>query len=217
MVTVRVGQDPDHKDFTAHESFLTARSEFFRRAMNGKWAESDTRMVKLPDDEPETFTIYLNLVYTGQLVTMRKSKEELATMDIGPFMRETENEYCDLFDLYVLAEKLQDVLAKNAAITAAIDVSIMESADASCTVPSFAAVNSVYEGTPEGSPARRVVADLYSTLPLHCIFTRLQSNLWHKDLVADVLKILEVTRPIRKGSDGNVAARKGAKAYQEIV
>jgi hypothetical protein len=35
VLTIHVGTEPDVKNFVAHESFLTARSEFFRRAMNG--------------------------------------------------------------------------------------------------------------------------------------------------------------------------------------
>lgn len=42
ILTIRVGKEPNHTDFMAHESFLTARSEFFRRAMDGNWKEAET-------------------------------------------------------------------------------------------------------------------------------------------------------------------------------
>ncbi|CAN9097586.1 unnamed protein product [Alternaria sp. RS040] len=44
-VTIRVGKAPNTKDFIAHEAFLTSRSEFFRRAMNGNWKEAKTRII----------------------------------------------------------------------------------------------------------------------------------------------------------------------------
>jgi len=58
MVTVRVGDSTESEDFVAHESFLTSRSEFFCRAMNGSWEEAESRMVKLPEDKPAIFAIY---------------------------------------------------------------------------------------------------------------------------------------------------------------
>jgi len=54
-----------------HESFLTSRSEFFRRALNGNWQEAETRVIKLPDDDPEIVALYINFVYTGQLSTAK--------------------------------------------------------------------------------------------------------------------------------------------------
>ncbi|KAH7085601.1 hypothetical protein BKA63DRAFT_21189 [Paraphoma chrysanthemicola] len=111
MLTISVGKEPKHKDFTAHESFLIARSEFFHCAMKGRWEESNTRVIKFPDDQYTIFALYLNFVYTGQLVTMRKSEEERSDF----ISKDMWDEYDDLFRLYILAEKLQDVTTKNAA------------------------------------------------------------------------------------------------------
>jgi hypothetical protein len=67
MVTIQVGLESNDAKIVAHESFLTMRSEFFRRAMNGAWEEADTRVVKLPEDDPDIFALYINYVYTAQL------------------------------------------------------------------------------------------------------------------------------------------------------
>jgi len=106
-MTVRVGNVPDRKDFVVHESFQTSRSEFFRRAMNGKWAESETRIVQLPDDKPHVFALYVNFIYTGQLPTMVKSKEELAVLVYDALSAYTSPEYDALFCLHILAEKVR--------------------------------------------------------------------------------------------------------------
>jgi hypothetical protein len=204
-------------DFVAHESFLTALSEFFRRAMNGEWMESDTRMVKLPEDRPATFALYLNLVYTGRFVTARKSKEELATLDFDDFDRYVQDEYYDMFDLYVLAEKLQDVKAKNAALAAVIDVSELRASNKAWSVPTFNLASRVYEGTPKGNPARRLITDMCSLLTLAYIFESHKVNTWHNDLEADMVNALDNSRPTKKGWSGNVVARKGAGAYMEEV
>lgn len=64
-ICVRVGQQPQHKDFTVHEDLICSRSEFFKNAMNGSWRESDERMIPLPEDEPGTFALYLSLLYVS--------------------------------------------------------------------------------------------------------------------------------------------------------
>ena len=215
-MTIRVGKEPNHKDFIAHESFLTSRSEFFRRAMNGKWAEADSRVVKLPDDKPEAFALYLNFIYTGQLNTMRKSKEELALLAEDAFVIYITSEFQDIFRLYVLAEKLQDVSAKNAAITAAAEVTQLKSVTKSWTVPPLSTANHVYEGTPEGSPARRFLADMWGTLPLSDILRIFQRDNIHKDFVADLGKVLDQTHTTND-LPHNMVAGNGAQAYMEEV
>ncbi|KAF2827589.1 hypothetical protein CC86DRAFT_405708 [Ophiobolus disseminans] len=215
MLTVRVGKGPKPKEFIVHESFLTSHSEFFRRAMNGKWAETESRIVKLPKDNPRTFAVYLNFIYTGRLTTMRKTQEELSAVDCDTFIRHIESEYQEIFELYVLAEKLQDVSAKDAALTAAIDVTQMESSDGKWRIPSFDTCNNVYEGTPEGSPARRLITDMCSGLPMAGIVLYIRAKSVHKDFVNDLTTALDKTRPVKRGHGGNVAVRNGVKAYLE--
>lgn len=67
MLTIRVGLDATCETFTVH---LTARSEYFRRAMNGRWTEAETRTIDLTEDDPEAFALYLNLVYKNHVPTM---------------------------------------------------------------------------------------------------------------------------------------------------
>ncbi|KAI4697602.1 uncharacterized protein J4E84_000734 [Alternaria hordeiaustralica] len=69
------------QDFIAHESSLTSRSEFFRRAMNGNWQEADTRVINFPDDEPDTFALYISYVYIGGLSVISKTAQELRMLD----------------------------------------------------------------------------------------------------------------------------------------
>jgi hypothetical protein len=80
-----------------HEALFTSRSEFLQRATSRDNQETDVRMlaVTLPDDDPNTFHLYLNLVYANQLVT------------------KGTKQWLKLCQLYVLAEKLQDITSKN--------------------------------------------------------------------------------------------------------
>jgi hypothetical protein len=206
---------PEYTDFVAHESFLTSRSEFFRRAMNGNWAESESRVIKLPDDTPEIFAIYLNIVYTGQLVTMRKTKEELASLEAKAFGVELQREYEDVFCLYVLAEKLQDKAVKNAALVAAINISETTHSAKDWRVPELEIVNQVYQSTPEGSSGRRLVIDLYGMLPLVHLMRDFRRATLHEDAFNDLIKVLNETRQKRVGCTGNMVSKNGVKMYLE--
>jgi hypothetical protein len=65
MLTVLVGDGDDKHDFTVHEDVICGCSEFFRKAMNGKWKESEERVVPLPQEDPEIFSMYLQACYVG--------------------------------------------------------------------------------------------------------------------------------------------------------
>ncbi|CAO2656037.1 Nn.00g048400.m01.CDS01 [Neocucurbitaria sp. VM-36] len=94
---VMVGEEGNEEDFWVHQKILTSRSEFFKRATNGQWLESDERLITLPEDRPDVFRLYLNLLYTRQVAT---------------------KSWRTLCQVYVLAEKLQDASAKNSVIDA---------------------------------------------------------------------------------------------------
>ncbi|KAH4220986.1 hypothetical protein HBI06_162130 [Parastagonospora nodorum] len=203
MVTIRVGDSPEYIDFIAHESFLTSRSEFFRRAMNGSWTEAESRVVKLPEDEPAIFAIYLNL-------------EELASLEFLAFSNLITPEYEDIFRMYVLAEKLQDKGAKNGALAAAVSVSeVMDSANNS-TVPAAEIANLVYKGTPEGSPGRRLVIDMYGMLPFRSLFSDVEGIPFHRDALNDLVEMLNKSYQKKDGYGGHWFAKdKNQKLYLE--
>jgi hypothetical protein len=213
MLTIRVGKQSDHKDFVAHESFLTSRSDFFRRAMNGSWAESESRVVKLPEDDPKVFAIYVSLIYTGQLTTMLKSKEELATLDTATFRAIVQAEYATLLQMYILGDKLQDLQAKNATVAAVLELIDMKSAENRWFVPMVELVNMSYERTPAGSPIRRLMTDLWSSNSVREILQN--ASKMHEDFRIDLAKCLSEIRPKKQGEGGNRAKRNGMEAYLE--
>lgn len=51
--------------FHVHESVITLRSEYFKRALNKHWQTSGDRMIPLTEEDPYTFHMYLDLVYRG--------------------------------------------------------------------------------------------------------------------------------------------------------
>jgi hypothetical protein len=70
--------------------------------------------------------------------------------------------YTSLSKLYVLAEKLIDNTTKEL-VLAAISAHAKEmlSRDLNC-IPPIESVQTIYEGTPEGSPARRLIVQIFT-------------------------------------------------------
>ena len=57
MIHIVVGDPEAVRDFYIHEALLTTRSKFFERAMRKGWKEAEHKLVKLPEDDPETFAL----------------------------------------------------------------------------------------------------------------------------------------------------------------
>ncbi|KAI4711420.1 hypothetical protein J4E89_003985 [Alternaria sp. Ai002NY15] len=114
-----------------------------------RYSPPDPNSSTLPDDDPDTFRLYLNLVYTHQLVTR----------GTGQWLK--------LCRLYVLAEKLQDITSKNQIIDgmyaffSEIACQPTLSVNISRMLPA-AATTELYEGTSKQSQARELVLDFYA-------------------------------------------------------
>ncbi|CAA9962064.1 BTB domain containing protein [Pyrenophora teres f. maculata] len=210
MVTISVGKSPNEKDFMVHESFLTSRSEFFRRALNGSWEEAETRVINLLNDKPDIVAFYVNFVYTGQLSTGFKNEEELQNPTSSTFPTYIEAEYKIIFDIYILAEKLQDVNAKNAVLEVVLLVSGIADNEDYCYKPSTKTVNTLSEGTPPHSPVRKPIADAWAELDVKQLCESYHSM--HKDFREDVVQCFSkfFQKPL-----GNTVAEKGVTAYLE--
>lgn len=221
MITIRVGPENDFKDFVAHESFLKARSEFFRRALSGAWEESRSRIVKLPEDEPDIVALYLNLVYTKKLTIIRGSEEDTGELELDEFKSEFASkvhaEFYYMFAVYVLAEKLQDGTAKNEVMTAAferLERKKLRNGTLVQALPSRSTVEMVYAGTPENSPARRLMVALWGNVDMTTLAQAFNSTM--ADWVSDLAKEVAALRPLRSGEAGHRVLRQGLAAYLEV-
>jgi hypothetical protein len=156
FVQIIVGRDASERAFYVHESILTSRSVYFKCALSFMWRNDPTMPVTLSEDDPDMFALYVNLVYTGRLAT-----------------RGTD-EWLKLVRLYVLAEKLQDVRAKNVTIDAMhafirefLSVKTFSSGSGGAASPPVMSAESIvelYDGTPADSHARRLVLDSYADM-----------------------------------------------------
>ncbi|KAK3634775.1 hypothetical protein LTR56_015056 [Elasticomyces elasticus] len=64
FVTVKVGSNDDIRDFKLPRALLRARVEWFDSALqNGRFLESTTGIITLPEDDPEIFVATLYYIY----------------------------------------------------------------------------------------------------------------------------------------------------------
>lgn len=138
------------KEFIVHE-YYAYRSEFFRCAMNGNWAEASSRLVNMPEDDPEQFSLYVRFLYTGKIAT---DDTGLSTCRISP--REALSRYHQLAKIYTLAEQLQDTTTKNAAVRGFYTIYSSPSYP-----PPPKIVNIIYLSTPATSVIRRMLVDMW--------------------------------------------------------
>ncbi|KAH7085653.1 hypothetical protein BKA63DRAFT_574954 [Paraphoma chrysanthemicola] len=124
MLKTVIGPDDDKREFHIHEALLTAHSKFFANAMRRGWKEAEEKIVKLSDDEHKVFELYVSLIYIGTVRAFDEQRRRIAPEDPGQASCDhpevCKSEYESLVELYVVAEKLQDIQARNATVNALI-------------------------------------------------------------------------------------------------
>jgi hypothetical protein len=111
--------------------------------MKKEWTEFGGKVVRLPDDTPKTFELYLTLLYTNTPPVIEDST-------IG------DMQFLKLVNLYILADKVIDIQTNNT-IMYAMFVRTYHDIE----FPPTEAIKAIYDGTTPGSPARRFFVDMY--------------------------------------------------------
>lgn len=123
-----------------HQDLLCKHSPFFTAALQGQWKEGAERTVKLPLDDAVVVRIYVLWLY----------RHELALYDL-PFITTSDL----MIAAYLFGEKVQDADFKDAITDALLHY---ESEDD--LLLTSATISKAYQGTPVGSPLRRLLVDI---------------------------------------------------------
>jgi hypothetical protein len=150
---VNVDEGVHQQTFYVHETLLRERSVYFNTALARNWKEAADREVNLYKDKADCFAIYVHLLYTGNLAV---TSESLISMLSG------ESEIIKLCKVYVLADKLQDIKAKNRAIQGLYFSSKRNELGKPTGCRGFVATKIIYDGTLPGSMARKLLVDVYT-------------------------------------------------------
>lgn len=138
--------------FSAHAPVLLSSSLFFKKALSGKWEESNTDSVKLPEVEPDIFTIYLHWLYFGTLPVLHNASG--SGSDRG-------NEDLEIAKAYVLGDRLIDTKFQNAVIDAIIEKNSSNLLNRNNWCPSGKVIEYIYNNTHESAKIRKLFIDLY--------------------------------------------------------
>jgi hypothetical protein len=145
-------------EYKVHETLLSKRSEFFSSASKEEWKEGRERRVPLPDDTPSIVDLYIQWIYTGGIVCPEKP-----TKEDGDHEESKNGHHFDLLiGGFVFGEKVQDGYFKDAVVDALIHTVRTPDDEGVCWYPTKHWVDQAYVGTPEGSPLRRLLVDMYS-------------------------------------------------------
>lgn len=150
VLTLLVGED--EQKMIAHSMHLTQDSEFFAAALKIEWEEGQTRIIKLPEESTATMAHYLSYLY-GRIL----STEDIKCVngkDIYPC-------FDLLASLYVCGERFLNRKIQHAVLAEILRLSSISDKNGVQWCPSTESANIIYAGTPEDSPGRRLLIDLY--------------------------------------------------------
>ncbi|KAM0721339.1 hypothetical protein Q7P37_003043 [Cladosporium fusiforme] len=134
--TLAVGEEGE--EYKVHEALLSERSQFFASATKEDWEEGREHRVPLPDDTPDP---------AEEREEDKRSKNA--------------HEFDLLISSFVFGEKVQDGDFKDAIIDALIHAVAMQDEAGKRWYPTGKWTTQAYSGTPEGSPIRRLLVDMY--------------------------------------------------------
>jgi hypothetical protein len=145
--------EPDEREIRVHQDLLCARSPYFAAAAKEHWKEGQERRVPLLHDKYVAVGLYVQWIYGGKIFS-RPSKGD---GDHNP----AHSEVSDLVEAFVFGEKIQDGDFKDAVIDSVIASINIPGKDGKCWYPVGPVIDRAYEGTPEGSPLRRLMVDIH--------------------------------------------------------
>lgn len=151
MVILLVG--PDKERLHSHGHRLARTSQFFTTELMKEWSESQTRTISLPEEDIDTVTRYLDFVYAEGLPTVHTVTYD----DLEAY----KDAYLHLFELYTFGERMLDSEIQRAIIAETLWLSLLESSEGTRLLPENREISVIYRGTPENSPARRMLVDLH--------------------------------------------------------
>jgi hypothetical protein len=142
-----------------HQGVLCKHSEFFKRMMKPEWTSirDSPNIIDLPDETANTVSDYVKWLYAGRMPLTLYNADD--NDERGQVAEEAEKVFVMLAEAYVFGEKIVDVRYKNAIVRATA-----AARDSSKWNMGPESVGIVYDGTPPGSPLRRMIAESLARL-----------------------------------------------------
>lgn len=158
-VTIFVGKD--QKPFYVHLDLLCNASTFFKAAFLGNFKEGSEKTMQLPEDDEETFELFVDWLYYQRYEMLPKVEADDDDEDKGDEDDEddeTNKRYLSAFRLFVFANKYMVSHLKNLVI----ETLFVDLAGQTGLGPGTSPITYAYENTTRGSGLRKLVADYHS-------------------------------------------------------
>jgi hypothetical protein len=196
MTTLVVG--PDEREYCVHRDLLSARSPYFAGASKDEWKEGQERRVPLPDDEHIAVEFYVQWIYAGKIFSRPSTKDG------------DSSELSELVGAFVFGEKVQDDDFRDAVIDSVIASIHTPDEKGECWYPTGSTADRACDGTPEGSPLRRLMVDLH----LHHGRRAWLSDVNNVDFVKDLVGELYLDRDRERQVDPTASHLKSCGYHQ---
>lgn len=117
MTIVINENDPQHvATFAVPEYILTEKSEFFKAACRNGWKEATTRIIRIPDVDPDAFYAYVHCIYRGESAIRSWSNISfLTTAGAEPTLT-------DLVQLWLVSDRLSNNWLRNRTIDTLVTI-----------------------------------------------------------------------------------------------
>jgi len=156
FATVLVG--PNHVKFVVHESLLIHYSDFFRAALTGNFSEAKDKIVRLEEDDPETFEVFVHWLYYQRFPDKNLGDD----VELVNVFREGEPSNLNTCaSLHIFGDKYGIKQLARDTIDDAVSITIGD--DEEC-LPSPFAIEMAFEHLRESSPMCRLIVDA------HCFY-----------------------------------------------
>ncbi|KAK3672612.1 hypothetical protein LTR78_007424 [Recurvomyces mirabilis] len=144
--TIEVGGSK--QKWVLHENLLCTSSAFFRSAVKKEWDHDRMRTIPMPDDEVDVFQVYVQWLYQAKILVQQHNEDPKSSRELHTLIK-----------CYIFGEKIQDVVFQNVTIDS-IFACVHREKDGTKWFPTDA--DTVYDGTPEGSPLRTLIVDMFA-------------------------------------------------------
>jgi hypothetical protein len=171
-VTLIVGEEK--QEMLVHANYISSNSDFFKTALKKEWTEGQTRTITLPVDDPKTVTHYLYFTYSGKLPSAHITTPAAKTL--------AGTNATNLARLYVFGGRLMDDVIRKAVFDEIIRIS-----QVTMVYPGQPTVSIVYEGTPEGDPARKMLVNMYASVASRDWISTVYNPVFLFDLAQELL------------------------------
>lgn len=143
----------EQEKFSIHQGMFCQHSAFFESATKIIWNDGKERTIALPKDEVEVFDLSATWLYLGKILSREPKSIGQSDSD--------HNELHTLIKAFCFGEKIQDGPFKDAVVDAVVSYSATPDERGRRWFPTMSMVDRAYKGIPQGSPFRRLLADMH--------------------------------------------------------